>query len=209
MTNNQLIVEKRETGKTTYLFNEIDRLSKKGLNIIVLDSATEHMDKSLLRKVDKTYENSITINEVDENKIVLGKISIEEFTMNFTKYFPFSEVKSNKGKIICFDLSYFLERGHEIFDETKDVEKYRYCRNLYNLVAQQIVLSLILMERYAIIDNSIVVMDEIELPLTDYDISVFQKGIKFISAVHPENAFGSFYQNFEKLNFKGYQKRKE
>lgn len=45
MNNNQLIVESQETGKTTYLFNEIERLISEGFGIIILDSATEHEDK--------------------------------------------------------------------------------------------------------------------------------------------------------------------
>ncbi|NLA33439.1 MAG: hypothetical protein GX861_01045 [Tenericutes bacterium] len=52
-------------------------------------------------------------------------------------------------------------------------------------------------------------MDEIEFPIVDYDISIFQKNIDFIAAVHPENAFGTFYQSFDKIKFKTYQKRKD
>jgi hypothetical protein len=76
-------------------------------------------------------------------------------------------------------------------------------------MSQQIVLTLILMEKYGIIDNSVVIMDEIELPVVDYDISMFQSDINFLASVHPENAFGSFYKNFEKADFKAYCKRED
>ena len=62
MKNNQLIVNNRETGKTTYLFNEIVRLVREGSNIIVLDSATEHEDKSLLKKVMNSFDNAVSID---------------------------------------------------------------------------------------------------------------------------------------------------
>ena len=65
---------------------------------------------------------------------------------------------------------------------------------------------------YDIIDTKLVVMDEIEFPIMNNDISVFQKNISFLASVHPENAFGSFYQSFETANFKPYRphvKRKE
>ena len=42
MQNNQIIVGGRDTGKTTYLLTEIDRLHQEGVNIVVMDSATEH-----------------------------------------------------------------------------------------------------------------------------------------------------------------------
>jgi len=207
--NNQLIVNNRETGKTTHLFNEIVRLVKEGSNIIVLDSATEHEDKSLLRKVMNSFDNAVSIDIRDERMVALNQVSIQEFISKFMCFFPFQEVFNNRGKIICFDLSYFLERGHDIFDETNDRDKYNYYRGLYNLASQQIVASLIMMESCGIIGNSIVVMDEIELPIVDYDISLFQKDINFIASVHPENDFGTFYKSFEKLEFKAYRKRKD
>ncbi len=209
MKKNQLIVDSRETGKTTYLFNEIHRLVKEGNNIIILDSATEHQDKSLLKKVINYYNNAIIIDVKEEKSVALREVTVQDFIKNFTNYFPFNEIFSNKDKIICFDLSHFLEKGHAILDETKNIEKYNYYRNLYNLISQQIALSLILMEKLSIIRNSIVVMDEIEFPIVDYDISIFQKNIDFIAAVHPENAFGTFYQSFDKIKFKTYQKRKD
>ncbi len=83
MGNKQLIVEGRETGKTTYLFNEIERLISEDFHIIVLDSATEHEEKSLLRKVVKSNNNSIIIDMQDSKQVVLGTISIDMFIKNF------------------------------------------------------------------------------------------------------------------------------
>ena len=171
MNNNQLIVESQETGKTTYLFNEIERLISEGFGIIILDSATEHEDKSLLKKVVQKYNNVSVIDMRDEKQIVLDEWNVNGFIDNFMKYFPFHDVLKNKNKIICFDLSYFLEKGHDVFDETNDKELYTYYRNLYNRLANQIVVTLILMEKYGIIKNRFIVMDEIEFPITDYDIS--------------------------------------
>lgn len=209
MKNNQLLVESQETGKTTYLFNETNKLISDGFGIIVLDSATEHEDKSLLKKVINNHKNSVIIDVRDEKQVVLGNISIIEFIKNFMNYFPFRDVIKNKDKILCFDLSFFLEKGHEVYEETNDIKQYRYYRDLYNNLSQQIVLSLILMERYGIIKNRIVVMDEIEFPIIDYDISTLQNELTFLAAVHPENAFGTFYKSFDKLKFKKYQKRKD
>lgn len=208
MKNNQLIVEDRKTGKTTYLLNEIDRIVNEGFNVVVLDSATEHENKSLLRKVQKKYKNAYIVNMTDEEKIVLGKVTFKEYIENFKNYFPYDTISKNKGKIICFDLSYFLEKGHDVYDETNNVNIYHYYRNLYNQLSQQIILTLILMDHFDIIKESFIVMDEIEVPRVDYDISCLQQNSKFIASVHPENAFGTFYQSFDKIKFSCYQKRK-
>lgn len=209
MKNNQLIVEAQDTGKTTYLLSEINRLYQEKKNLIIMDSATEHEDKSLLKKTCNNIQDSIVIEMCDPNKIVIDKIGFKKFSEEFMNYFPFDEVVKNKNKIICFDLSYFLEKGHDEYDKTKSKERYKYYRDLYNNLSQQIAVSLIMMEKYDIINNSVVFMDEIEFPIVDYNLDLFQKNINFIAAVHPENAFGTFYESFDRIRFISYKKRKE
>ena len=204
MTNNQLIVESQDTGKTTYLFNEVDRLYKEGFNLVVMDSATEHEDKSLLRKVENKYSNTVTIDLRDEKQIVLGRVDICYFIEHYNEFFPFNEIMNNKDKILLFDLSYFLEKGHEVYDETSNAYLYKYYRNLYNQLSEQIALMLILMDRDKLIDRSYVIMDEIEFPITDYTIDQFEDNICFMASIHPENSFGTFYESFDKLKFQKY-----
>ena len=105
-------------------------------------------------------------------------------------------------------MSYFLEKGHHVFEQTNDVSLYRYYRNLYNNLSQQIVLSLILMEKSGILNNKIIVMDEIEFPISEYNISQLQGDLSFLASVHPENSFGTFYESFDRMQFKKYQKKK-
>lgn len=209
MINNQLIIDDRDTGKTTYLLSEIIKLHEEGKNIIILDSATEHEEKSLLKKTCKIFTDSVIIDMREANNIVLQKIGIEKFTNNFMNIFPYSEVNNNKNSIICFDLSYFLEKGHNIYEKTNSLKLYNYYRYLYNNLSQQIITSLVLMSNYSIIKDTYVIMDEIEFPIVNYDISLLQKYLYFIASVHPENAFGTFYSSFEKMNYTSYKKRKE
>jgi hypothetical protein len=65
------------------------------------------------------------------------------------------------------------------------------------------------MEREKLIRNCFVVMDEIEFPITEYTIDELEDGISFLASVHPENAFGTFYESFSRLKFQKYQMRKE
>lgn len=209
MAKKQLIVAGQETGKTTYLISEIDRLLYEGFDIILLDSAVDHEEKSLLKKATAKYDDSVVIDMRDESQIVFGELSIENYINNFSNYFPFKDIINDHNKIICFDLSYFLEKGHEMYDKYNDLQYYYRYRNIYNMLSQQIIMCLILMEKYGIIRNRIVVMDEIEFPRIDLDFSEYQHNLNIVAAVHPENAFGTFYETFEKIKFQKYQRRKD
>lgn len=53
MNSLKLIVANREAGKTTFLLNEFEKRLERRKTIFVLDSATEHEDKSLIKKIEK------------------------------------------------------------------------------------------------------------------------------------------------------------
>lgn len=209
MKKNKIIIAGRETGKTTFLLNEIDKYINQGKNVIILDSATEHEDKSLLKKIINKYKDAIVFDMQDVNKVVLNKMDVNTFIKGFKQYFPFEEVLKTTNNILCFDLSYFLEKGHDVYEETCDEKKYNYYRNLYNFLSLQITLSLILSAKEKILTECVVIMDEIEFPRMNYDMFIIQENIEFIASVHPENAFGTFYKEFEEMDFKPYIKRKE
>ncbi len=204
--SNKILVGDRNIGKTTYLFNQIKEL--KDDNFIVLDSATEHEEKSLLKKVMRNFSNSKIIFTQNENDVVLNNIDINTFIKNYYNYFPYKDIVSNINCNLCFDLSYFLEKGHDIFDETRNLQLYKYYRNIYNLLSEQIIISIILCKKYDIIKSNKVFMDEIELPITNYNLENLQDNIDFIASVHPENAFGTFYKSFDSLSFKPYKRER-
>ena len=206
---NHIIIGEREIGKTYYLFNEVSKLVTNGEQLVILDSATEHREKSLLHKVANTYEKSQIVNIDDQDKIVLNRIGYNIFKNNYKYFFPFNEIINCSKKILCFDLSYFLEKGHDEYDKTSNINIYKYYRNLYNYLAEQIVYSLILSSNDGYIDCSHVIMDEIEFPITNTNISTLESNIEFLAAVHPENAFGTFYNSFEPIQYKKYVKRGE
>lgn len=204
--SNQLVVENRETGKTTFLLTEVTRLIKDGYNLIIMDSATEHEDKSLLKKVMKCYPTA-KLYDARNEQLVQIQHGYENFFNNFGNTFPVKEIINiSDNSIICFDLSYFLEKGYDVFNQTNDQQLYNYYRGLYNNLAQQIVSSLIILNNRGIIKNTVVVMDEIEFPIVDFDISSLQKDILFIAAVHPENSFGTFYKSFDRNMFQTFRK---
>ena len=43
MQNNQIIINERDTGKTTYLLSEIGRLHQEGVNVVVMEIGRAHV----------------------------------------------------------------------------------------------------------------------------------------------------------------------
>ena len=200
--NNQIIKGGREIGKTTHLFQLAQQSIENGLNVIILDSATEHEDKSLLRKVAKQFPQTTVVDNRDESTVA----TYEELNKGLIIFeFPYLQIKNNQSNIIAFDLSYFLERGHEVFDETHDQAQYDYYRNLYRRQSQQILLTLIALNKVGKLPNTIVLTDEIEFPIVEFDPTLFQEDLTIISSVHPENGFGTFYQNCVEHEFTPYK----
>ncbi len=199
---NEIIQGGREIGKTTYLFQLAQTSVNNGLNVIILDSATEHEDKSLLRKVAKQFPQTTVVDNRDESTVA----TYEELNKGLMVFeFPYLQIKNNESNIIAFDLSYFLERGHEVFDETQDQAQYDYYRNLYRRQAQQILQTLITLNKIGKLPNTIVLTDEIEFPIVEFDPTLFQEDLTIISSVHPENGFGTFYQSCVKHDFTPYK----
>ena len=81
--SNKILIGDREIGKTTYLFNEIKKLQDD--NFIILDSATEHEDKSLLKMVVRDFSNSKIIFTQNINDVVLNNTDINTFVKNYYK----------------------------------------------------------------------------------------------------------------------------
>ena len=205
MSNNEIIVDKRNVGKTTFLYNEILK-GYSNYNFIVLDSATDHVDKSLLKKVVNTYNDAVVIYTENPSQIVINNMKIEEYKKIYKNYFPFNEIITNMNNVICFDLSYFLEKAYEELENNNSKELYNYYRKKYNDLSQQIITCIVLMNKEGLLNSVYVVMDEIELPIVEYDLKVFQDDVSFLASVHPENSFGTFYQGFTRARFKPYIK---
>ena len=200
--NNQIIKGGREIGKTTHLFQLAQQSIENGLNVIILDSATEHEDKSLLRKVAKQFPQTTVVDNRDESTVA----TYEELNKGLIIFeFPYLQIKNNQSNIIAFDLSYFLERGHEVYDETHDQSQYEYYRNLYRRQSQQILQTLIALNKVGKLPNTIVLTDEIEFPVVEFDPTLFQEDLTIISSVHPENGFGTFYQSCVEHEFTPYK----
>lgn len=198
--NNTLIVEEHGRGKTPFLLKNIEYNRKPGTKIIILDSATAHINKSLIVKLRTIFPYISQYNFKNEKDIIHPR-DISCLIDSPENFFPYNEIIVDKNEIICFDLSYFLEKGYELYDETGDKIKFWHYRNLFINLSYQIITVLLILDNRRILNNCIIVMDEIELPEPDSNIISLQRTSRIIAAIHPVCKIRNLYSNFRILKY--------
>lgn len=176
LTTNTLIVGDRNCGKTTFLKQVIHYAIDCGYKIIVFDSATEHIDKSILMYCKKLFNNYLEIHSPEKEQIV----DVFEEGM-----YPFDIVKeSNSKQFYLFDVSRYLEEGY-LYEENSIMRQTN--RMLYkHLVLQCLDVMYELLHHI----KSIVIMDEIELLPLFYQIikKYNDNNIFFIDCLHSDDS---------------------
>ena len=120
------IIGDRDKGKTTYLWNKYINAIDRGKRILIIDSATEHVDKSLIMKIQKYDSSSVLIAQCEKNEIVFPVIGGNTY--------PVEMIVANQRVYLC-DVSYYLEKGYD-YPEGKQREN---CRKIYKYYAMQVV----------------------------------------------------------------------
>lgn len=195
---NKIYVAERNAGKTSWLFNIVrNHVINSNKKVVIIDSATEHVDKSLLHKVKSAFTDTTIIYPNNLSYVLDSNVSLENYYKKCKKSIISQDIKNAKSQIVCIDLSFYLERGHEFADAGNHNLAHQY-RQIYNNLAQQVALSCMSLVNEGLINEMLVVSDEIEFPKNGHDIYKYQtKNIRFVSAVHPENSFGHFYKSFK------------
>ncbi|EDN67930.1 hypothetical protein BGP_3213 [Beggiatoa sp. PS] len=196
-----MIIGARNTGKTTLLEKLVDAYYYIGTKVIILDSATEHVEKSLIKRLEKKYhiieigspsEDNIYSEQDIVDVISAGTESIKHFAASL---FPVDILTKTKyEKIIAFDVSYYLEEGYKT---TSKIEKNR-LRFLYKTLSSQILLGIIYSKTYIPL-NLAVVMDEIELSIASTVALKMLSHIDYIyitDAVHSKESIKDVYERF-------------
>jgi GTPase SAR1 family protein len=180
MNNNIVYIGERNSGKTTKLLNIANQYLTDNYSVIVIDSATEHKDKSLICKLHKIFP---AIDIFDSLKIYNLPNDNDLSLFNL----------ESSIKLYLFDVSYFLEKSYDYNDPILRVterEKYKkevsiilQAMNKFNDLALKV----------------IVIMDEIEI--TDQimsDILQLNKiSIFCLLSLHPNVLDVKFHNFFE------------
>ena len=159
--SNAVIIGKKESGKTTILRNVVNHCYEKGYTILLFDSKTSTIEKSLLFDANNKCKDNIIIPSPSKEDIKFSDINYN--------CFPFSIVEKNDHKIYSFDVSkYSGEESNNL-----------YCKQL---VIQELTVMLPIVSK----KKCIVIMDEVGF--TDEIRDIINKynsfDIQFVIAEH-------------------------
>ena len=160
----------KNTGKTTRLLNEFSKALLKGKTILIIDSATEHKEKSILVKIQtECKSNKVCIDACPEELITFPSITHCSY--------PISLILNSYVQIYLCDVSYYLEKGYD-FPEGDLREKQRL---LYKKLSMQIIE--VMLDRV-----DVIIMDEIELIPESRRLieAINDRGIELFMALHNE-----------------------
>ena len=174
-----VIIGDRDTGKSTYLFQEYKKALEKGKKILVIDSATEHVEKSLLIKIQSTTKEYLNISQCEKEDILFPFIK--------EKMYP-SHLAGLDSKVILCDASYYLEKGYDY----PAGEQRELCRRIYKRYAMQVV-SVFL----DVVD--VIIFDEIELIPESKDLleRIKAENKELYMALHKEDGLAGLQYLFE------------
>lgn len=144
MNNIIAYIGERNTGKTTRLYERFIYEYELGRTILVIDSATEHIEKSIYMKLCLEYKEKIEICSCEKAGIL--------FPNNSAESFPFESIKNVSQRIYLVDVSLFLERGYDYPAGTRREMERLYYKKLSMQVIE------VLLEKV-----DVILMDEIEL----------------------------------------------
>jgi GTPase SAR1 family protein len=178
MNNNIIYIGDENSGKTIKLLNIVDQYLNDDYSVIVIDSATDHNEKSLICKLKKIFPD---IEIFDSLKI---------YNLPNDNYLSIFDIKS-PTKLYLFDVSYFLGKSYGYNDPILRATE----REKYKKEAE-----FILQATKKFGDSTLkvlVVMDEIEI--TDQIMSAILQlnkiGVFCLAALHP-NVLDIKFQTF-------------
>ncbi len=179
MKMNTALIGSRNTGKTTKLFDFFkENVGRK----IVVDSATDHVSKSLIHKINNLeLKKTCYIGECDEREIL--------FPIDKKDSYPYNKVSGLNPEVFLCDTSFFLEKGYE----TNVAEEREKCRSLYKRLSMQNIK--VIAHHFPI---KYVIMDEVELtPKSEKVIrEINSHSGQFVIALHTIEGLGGLDKLF-------------
>ena len=185
------LIGERDSGKTEFLLKKAVQSIRLQTSLLIVDSATEHREKSLLIKLSEKYDGTILSSPPKSE--IMGY-----FEDGAEKAYPYHIIREAFDKcgtpLILADVSYYLEEGHR----AAPVDRAG-IRRLYQMLALQV------LQVFAAITapsmKADVIMDEIEMTqdygkalrkLTNRDLTLWASA-HLVSAFNPVRDLFTLY----------------
>lgn len=191
ITGFHAIIGARDSGKTTILQNVFNLAYGQDYTIVIIDSCTDHPNKSLLVRTHQAFEDSILITSPEKNRI------LQSYFIPFKKdFFPCEIIAKNLDKrIFLFDVSKYLEEGYD----TEDLRKREEIRMYYKRLARQILYAVVKVLKQK---KVIILMDEIELIPSMYNVltDLRNSNVSITMALHSSASLKFFGTLFKEVH---------
>ena len=112
--NNRLYIGARDSGKTSSLFHDVYAAHIARRPVVVIDSATDHKDRSLYHRLLREFTDCCVA------------VEYPHFDEDPGSRLSQILVKAETGMVVLVDVAYFLEEGHRLVNpEEKAVTRIR------------------------------------------------------------------------------------
>ena len=172
--------------KTTSLYRDVDVARIARRPVVVIDSATDHMDRSLMHRLLSGH--AYDCEGVEYPRSVVDPIRRLSQMMSM----------ADAGKIVIIDVSYYLEKGHRSTDQNEKVT----IRRRYQDEAGDVMATIHATMLRGGLRNVLVAMDEIEFTecIASYARGITEHGGEVHAALHPPLVANELFGGFEHVD---------
>lgn len=173
-----IFVGERNTGKTTMLLRLVERALANRNTVFVFDSATNHCEKSLLKKCEKYFP-------------YFQQFSLSHFS-SWELFNLEAVIRSRSVDFFLFDVSAHLENSHMIENPLKKTIE----RSLYKREVNAILKTLL--HHFSAFKKKVIIFDEIEITngiARQLNVCI-ANSVPFWGALHPDRISNVARKNF-------------
>lgn len=183
---NRLYIGMRDSGKTTSLYRDVDAALIARRPVVVIDSATDHIDRSLMHRLLRAYENGCEGAEYPRSFVDPMQRLSQMMSM------------ADAGKIVIIDVSHYLEEGYQSTDPNEKVM----IRRRYQDEACDVMATVHATMLRGGLRNVLVAMDEIEFTecIASYARAIMEHGGEVHAALHPPLVVHELFGEFEYID---------
>jgi hypothetical protein len=183
---NRLYIGMRDSGKTTSLYWDVDAALIARRPVVVIDSATDHIDRSLMHRLLRAHENCCEGAEYPRSVVDPMQRLSQMMSM------------ADAGKIVIIDVSHYLEEGHQLTDPNEKVM----IRRRYQDEAGDVMATVHAAMLRGGLRNVLVAMDEIEFTecIASYARAIMEHGGEVHAALHPPLVAHELFGEFEYID---------
>ena len=168
-------------GKSSKLYEIFQKSIKNGKKVLIVDSATEHVEKSLLMRVIKSNIINYTLIKTCKKEMIV-------FPYATKGEYPQEIINKTNSQVYLCDAAYYLERSYDLpVGQRREEERAwykRFCMQVIEILLHKV---------------DVIILDEIELLPSSNRVleAVMNRQIELYIALHTEESLRNMESFFD------------